>query len=44
MDADENMLDPDQGKLAFYKNQWGFDESGSYVETYEEIDSHPCTD
>ena len=44
VDADENMLDPDQGELAFYRNEWKFDEEGNYIETYEKIQSRPCTD
>ena len=44
VDANENKLDPEQGELAFYRNEWGFDENGSYVETYEKIPSRTCTD
>ena len=44
MDHDENMLDPEQGELAFYRNEWDFNEKGSFVETYEQIPSRPCTD
>ena len=43
-DYDGNMLDPEQGELAFYSNEWGFDEKGSYFESYNKIPSRPCTD
>ncbi len=44
VDADENLLDPDQGELAFYRNEWGFDEEGSFTDSYEKIPSRRCTD
>ena len=44
MDADENMLDLEQGELAFYRNEWGFDENGSFYDTYDKIESRRCTD
>ena len=43
-DVDENPIDPQKGELAFYRNEWSFDEAGEYVETYEKIPSRICTD
>jgi hypothetical protein len=39
-----NMLDPAKGEIAFYRNEWDFDEDGNYIETWEKIPSHVCTD
>ena len=43
-DADDNPMDPERGELAFYRNEWGLNEDGGFVETYEKIPSHICTD
>lgn len=37
-------MDERYGELAFYRNKWGFDDDGKFVESYDKIPSHPCTD
>ena len=38
------VLDPKKGELAFYLNEWGYDERGEFVETYEKVPHRKCTD
>jgi len=42
--SEDNPMDPEKGELAFYRNEWSLTEDGAYVETYEKIPSHICTD
>ena len=43
-DVDENPIDPEKAELAFYRNDWSFNEDGEYIEIYEKIPSRVCTD
>ena len=44
IDANGDPIDERYGELAFYRNTWGFDDNGKYVESYNKIPSHTCTD
>ena len=44
VDEEETMLNPEKGELAFYYNEWGYDEQGEIFDRFEKIPHRQCTD